>query len=58
MFSLQQNRRTRGWNRFCPLFQGQGGKEGEEVAKTMYIHVSKCKNDFLKNLVKEAKKNK
>jgi hypothetical protein len=51
MFSLQQNQRTRGQNRFCPEAGvgwggGAGEKEGErEVAQTMYTHVSKCKND-------------
>jgi 3-methyladenine DNA glycosylase Mpg len=49
MFSLQQNQRTRGQNRFC-LEVGQG-----KVAQTMYIHVSKCKNDKIKK--KERKKN-
>jgi hypothetical protein len=40
-FSLQQNQRTRGWNRFCLEAWG-------EVAQTMYTHVSKCKNDKIK----------
>jgi hypothetical protein len=43
MFSLQQNWRRRGWNRFC-LEAGVGGG-GREVAQTMHTHVSKCKND-------------
>jgi hypothetical protein len=41
MFSLQQNWRTRGWNRFC-------SEVGIGVAQTMYTHVSKCKNDKIK----------
>jgi hypothetical protein len=43
MFSLQQNQRTRGQNRFCPEEGGVG-----EVDQTMYIHVSKCKNNKIK----------
>jgi hypothetical protein len=42
MFSLQQNWRTRGRNRFFPE-AGVGGVR--EVAQIMYAHVSKCKND-------------
>jgi hypothetical protein len=38
MFSLQQNQRTRGQNRFCP-------EVGGKVAQTMYTYVSKCKNE-------------
>jgi hypothetical protein len=38
VFSVQQHRRTRGQNRFCL-------EVGEVLAQTMYIHVSKCKND-------------
>jgi hypothetical protein len=41
MFSLQQNWRTRGWNRFCPEVWGK-------VPQTMYTHVSKCKNNGTK----------
>jgi hypothetical protein len=41
MFSLQQNQRRRGKNRFCLEVVGGVG----ELAQTMYIHVSKCKND-------------
>jgi hypothetical protein len=41
-FSLQQNQRTGGRNRFC-LEVGGGG--GRDVAQTMYTYVSKCKND-------------
>jgi hypothetical protein len=44
MFSLQQNPRTRGRNRFCLEAVGVG----REVAQTMYTHVSKCKNDKIK----------
>jgi hypothetical protein len=40
MFSLQQNRRTRGQNRFCP-------EVGVGVSETMYKR-SKCKNDKTK----------
>jgi hypothetical protein len=39
MFSLQQNQRTRGQNRFCPERRGELG------AGTMYTHVNKCKNE-------------
>jgi hypothetical protein len=36
MFSLQQNLRTRRWNRFCPeVWRGRG---------IMYTYGSKCKN--------------
>jgi hypothetical protein len=45
MFSLQQNHRTRGWNRFCPEVVGDG-----KVAQTMCTHVSKYKNDKIKCL--------
>jgi hypothetical protein len=41
IFSLQQNERTRGQNKFCPEVVGRG----KEVVQTMYTHVSKCKND-------------
>jgi hypothetical protein len=44
MFSFHQNWRIRGWNRFCLEAEG-----GEEVAQTMYTHVSKCKNDAIKS---------
>jgi hypothetical protein len=52
MFSLQQNWRTRRWNRFC-LEAGGGrwgrwGSLGGEVVQTMYTPVSKCKNDKIK----------
>jgi hypothetical protein len=46
MFSLQQKKRTRGRNRFCPEV------EVVEVAQTMYTHVSKCKNDKRKKKLK------
>jgi hypothetical protein len=42
MFSLQQNWR-REWNRICLEAGNWWG--GEMVAQTMYIHVSKCKNN-------------
>jgi hypothetical protein len=51
MFSLQQNQRTRGQNRFWPE---DGGKAGGQRNGTMYTtHVSTCKN----NRIKEEKKN-
>jgi hypothetical protein len=42
MFSLQQNQGRRGYKMFCP--EGRGCGRREEVAQTMYTHVSKCKN--------------
>jgi hypothetical protein len=39
LFSLQQNQRTRGLNRFCL----EAGREGRWHKQ--YTHVSKCKND-------------
>jgi uncharacterized protein (DUF983 family) len=47
MFSLQQNGRRRGQNWFCPA-AGRG-----RVSQTMYTHVSKCKNDKIKERKKE-----
>jgi hypothetical protein len=41
LFSLQQNWRTRGQNRFYLEVWGSGSGD---VAQTMNIHVSKCKN--------------
>jgi hypothetical protein len=41
-FSLQQNRRTRGWNRVCPEVCVWGSKQ------TIYTHMNKCKNDKMK----------
>jgi hypothetical protein len=41
MFSLQQNQRTRGQNRFW--WWGKG-----EVAQIMYTHVSQCRNNKIK----------
>jgi hypothetical protein len=40
----------------CPELRagGEGGRK--EVAQTMYIHVSKCKNDKIKKKVMEKKK--
>jgi hypothetical protein len=46
MFSFQQNQRAREQNKFC-LEAGWGGV-GEQVTQTMYTHVSKCKNDKIK----------
>jgi hypothetical protein len=51
MFSLQQNQRTRGRNKFC-LEVCMG------VDQAMYTHVSKCKNDELKKLLCLSKKKK
>jgi hypothetical protein len=46
MFSLQQNRRTRGQNMYFPEAGGWGQEEAEgKLAKTMYTHVNKCKNE-------------
>jgi hypothetical protein len=45
------NKIRRGRNRFCPeAGRGDAGMGAEEadVAQTMYIHVSKCKNDKIK----------
>jgi hypothetical protein len=43
-----------GWNSFCPeAGRERGGKGG--VSQTMYTHVSKCKNDKVKER-KEKKK--
>jgi hypothetical protein len=50
MFSLQQSLRTRGQN-----LQKQGGGE-REVVQTMYICVSKCKNNKMKERKKETLK--
>jgi Fe-S cluster biosynthesis and repair protein YggX len=44
MFSLQQNQRTREQYRFCPEVEW----EEWEAAQTMLTHVSKCKNDKIK----------
>jgi hypothetical protein len=46
MFSLQQNQRTRGWNRFCPEVGGG------EVVQTMYTHKNKCKNNKILKRIK------
>jgi hypothetical protein len=43
-FFLQQNQRTRGWNRYSLTYWGRE----EKVAQIMYTHVSKCKNDQIK----------
>jgi hypothetical protein len=47
MFSLQQNRR-RGQNRFFLEAGGWGAYGVRRGGGTMYIHVSKCKNDKIK----------
>jgi hypothetical protein len=46
-FFLLQNQGTRGQNRFCP--EAAGGLGG--VAQIMYTHVSKCKNDKIKQII-------
>jgi hypothetical protein len=51
MFSLQQNWRTRGQNRFCLEVGAGSGVGGGDVAQTMYSHVSKCKNDKINKLI-------
>jgi hypothetical protein len=53
MFSLQENQRTRGWNRFC-----QKSRDHGEVAQTMFAHVSKCKTITEKEKRKRMQKNK
>jgi hypothetical protein len=57
MFPLQQNGRTRGWNKFCPEVgkgKGEGRGPGEEVrlAQTMYS-LFECKNNKIKGKKKE-----
>jgi hypothetical protein len=50
MFSIQQNQKTIGQNRFC-LEAGTCGRGcgcWGDVAQAMYTHVSKCKNDKIK----------
>jgi hypothetical protein len=47
MFSLEQNLRRRGQNRFCPELGAGGGT-------TMYTHVSKCTNDKIKRRKKKT----
>jgi hypothetical protein len=54
MFSLQQNKRTRGLIRFCLEVERRAGGGGGEVAQTMYTHVSKYKND--KIIIKNSNK--
>jgi hypothetical protein len=49
MFSLQQNQRTRGLIRFCQEVGGRG-------CQTMYMHVSKYKNNKIKKLKLKKKK--
>jgi hypothetical protein len=59
MFSLQQNRKTRGWNRFClevRRMEVKGGGDvgqGAEMAQAMHTHMNKCISNFKsKNLKK------
>jgi hypothetical protein len=50
IFFLQQNWRTREWNRFCleaGQGEGLGGRRGEKT-QTMYTYVSKCKTAKIK----------
>jgi hypothetical protein len=51
MFSLQQNRRTRGQNRLCPEAVGRGGG-----GSTMYTPVSKYKSNKIKGEKKKINK--
>jgi hypothetical protein len=44
IFFLQQNQRTREWNRFSL----ETGGVGQEMAQIMHTHVSKCKNDEIR----------
>jgi hypothetical protein len=57
MFSLQQNQRSRGQNRFCPEAGKEAGEDRnrEELAQTMYIHVSICKTYKIKERKGEKK---
>jgi hypothetical protein len=49
MFSCQQNQRRRGQNRFYLEAGGHGvGRQRGEVAQTICTHVSKYKNDEIK----------
>jgi hypothetical protein len=43
LFSLQQKSENKRQNRFCPEAERRGA-----VARTMYTHVSKCKNNKIK----------
>jgi hypothetical protein len=49
MFFLQQNQKTRGWNRFCP----EAVVERGGVTQIMSTHVSKCKSNKIKFLKKD-----
>jgi hypothetical protein len=51
MFFLQQNQRTRAWNRFCPEAEGE-----RELAQIMYTNVIKCKNDERKEKKRKERK--
>jgi hypothetical protein len=48
MFPLQQNWRTRGWNRFCLVVAVGRGRRRGDVNQIMYTQVSKYKNDKMK----------
>jgi hypothetical protein len=58
MFSLQQNRRTRWWNRFCPDWRYWGAWEEGQVAQTMYTYVNKCEGDKIEQRKMKVKKKK
>jgi hypothetical protein len=48
LFNKIRIQETRGQKRFCPSAGGQKGEEGK-VVQPMYTHLSKCKNDKIKN---------
>jgi hypothetical protein len=46
--------KSRGWNRFCLEVGGWvWERDRKEVAQTMYIGISKCKNDKIKRRKKQ-----
>jgi hypothetical protein len=49
MFSLKQNWRTRGQNRFCPE---AGLVEGRWPKQCIFTHVSECKNNKILKMKK------
>jgi hypothetical protein len=55
MFSLKQNWRTRGQNRFCPE---AGLVEGRWPKQCIFTHVSECKNNKILKMKKIKIKNK
>jgi hypothetical protein len=54
MFPLQQNQTARGENRFRGRGRRGKGKGRGEVAQTMYIILTKCKNDTIKKELKKT----